>query len=335
MTTSPRLGMTDLEQSNAIPEMVVNANERILEQAANRWITKDKDLATPPGSPTAGDAYIIAASPTGAWAGHATHLTWYENGAWRFVTPIEGTAAYLQDEDKEYRFNGTAWAIVSQSHRGALVTLSADENTANYSTAHPIAFATETRDTDSIHPYSSTVTITIASPGVITWTGHTLKAGSPVVFTTTGALPTGLTAGTTYYVISAGLGANSFQVSATPGGSAVNTSGSQSGTHTATNYSRLIVPSGITKVWLKFNVLLTNVTANTDTQVQILKNGTGGFAGTSATAESNSGTSPRWSGFTAVLDVTGGDAFDLELGCSDTSISVLANYTWFEMIIVE
>lgn len=79
-----------------------------------------------------------------------------------------------------------------------------------------------------------TVTITIATPGVVTWTAHKRLSGDAVVFTTTGALPTGLTAGTTYYVIAAGLAADTFQVSATVGGSAINTSGSQSGTHTAT-----------------------------------------------------------------------------------------------------
>lgn len=79
----------------------------------------------------------------------------------------------------------------------------------------------------------STVTITNASPAVVTWTGHGFVAGQPVVFSTTGALPTGLTAGTVYYVISAGLTTDAFQVSATPGGAAIDTSTAGSGTHTA------------------------------------------------------------------------------------------------------
>ncbi len=81
---------------------------------------------------------------------------------------------------------------------------------------------------------SATVTVTIASPAVVTWTGHPLAIGSPVSLATTGALPTGLSAATTYYVIAAGYSTNSFEVSATVGGAAINTSGSQSGTHTAT-----------------------------------------------------------------------------------------------------
>ena len=76
-----------------------------------------------------------------------------------------------------------------------------------------------------------TFTVTIASPAVFTKTSHRLVAGNRIQLVTTGALPTGLAAATDYYVISAGLTANAFQVSTTPGGAAVNTSGSQSGTH--------------------------------------------------------------------------------------------------------
>jgi hypothetical protein len=75
-----------------------------------------------------------------------------------------------------------------------------------------------------------TCTISIASPAVISLAAHGYAAGTQVFFTTTGALPTGITAGTPYYVIAAGLGANVFEVSASFGGAAVNTSGSQSGT---------------------------------------------------------------------------------------------------------
>lgn len=79
---------------------------------------------------------------------------------------------------------------------------------------------------------TATVTITIASPGVVTWNSHPLVIGDVVSFETTGALPTNLAVGTNYYVITAGFAANTFQVSATPGGAAVNTAGSQSGVQT-------------------------------------------------------------------------------------------------------
>ena len=76
----------------------------------------------------------------------------------------------------------------------------------------------------------ATVTMTIASPGVVTWVDHGLQNGASFSVSTTGALPTGLVAGTTYFVVSRA--ADTFQVAATQGGAAINTSGSQSGVHT-------------------------------------------------------------------------------------------------------
>lgn len=76
---------------------------------------------------------------------------------------------------------------------------------------------------------SSIVSTPIASPGITTWVGHGLSANQPIVYSTTGALPTGLVAGTTYYVLAAGLGTDVFEVSATPGGAAINFTGTTSG----------------------------------------------------------------------------------------------------------
>lgn len=86
--------------------------------------------------------------------------------------------------------------------------------------------------TNLVYRTTPVVTISIATPAVITLNGHGFIAGEPVTFQTTGTLPTGLTLGTTYYVISAGLTANTFEVSETLGGAAVNTSGTQSGVQT-------------------------------------------------------------------------------------------------------
>ena len=77
-----------------------------------------------------------------------------------------------------------------------------------------------------------TVTMTIATPAVITKVAHGLLANEIVYFTTTGALPTGIVAGTPYYVSATGLTTDTFQISATQGGSSINTTGSQSGVHT-------------------------------------------------------------------------------------------------------
>ncbi len=76
-----------------------------------------------------------------------------------------------------------------------------------------------------------TVTVTVASPGVFTCTTYNYSVNDIIYLSTTGALPTGLTASTPYFVVS--VSGNTFQVSATQGGTAINTTGSQSGTHSA------------------------------------------------------------------------------------------------------
>ncbi len=73
----------------------------------------DRDLAAPPGAPVEGARYIVAASPTGAWASHAGHVAAYQDGAWAFYVPLEGWLAWLAYEDILVNWTGTAWAPVS------------------------------------------------------------------------------------------------------------------------------------------------------------------------------------------------------------------------------
>ena len=77
----------------------------------------------------------------------------------------------------------------------------------------------------------STFTVTIASPAVVT-SSISLLDNTAVILTNSGypsALPTGLSVGTTYYV--KGTGGTTFNLSLTPGGAAITTTGTQSGTH--------------------------------------------------------------------------------------------------------
>ena len=76
---------------------------------------------------------------------------------------------------------------------------------------------------------STQFTVTIASPAVITFSSISPPDGTAVTFTTTGALPTGLSVGTVYYIAnSTGSSAN---LTATYGGATITTTGTQSGVH--------------------------------------------------------------------------------------------------------
>jgi hypothetical protein len=66
------------------------------------------------------------------------------------------------------------------------------------------------------------VTVTSASPAVITWLAHGFLANQPVFFTAS-VIPVGMVAYQTYYVVGASITTNTFEVSTTVNGSAVNT----------------------------------------------------------------------------------------------------------------
>ncbi len=113
-----------------------------------------------------------------------------------------------------------------------------------YSTAG----STATFVLDETNPYTraagaQTCTISLASPAIITRVDHRLQAGATVVFSTTGTLPTGITAGVEYYVLADGLGNNTFKVTATFGTTtAVNTTSVGSGTHSYQRVYELLMP---------------------------------------------------------------------------------------------
>lgn len=88
---------------------------------------------------------------------------------------------------------------------------------------------------------SATVTITIASPGVITWGAHNLSNGQVILFSTSGTLPTGIDAGVAYYIVERST--NTFQISITKNGAPIVTTGSQSGVHTGTASIHLVFES--------------------------------------------------------------------------------------------
>lgn len=111
----------------------------------------------------------------------------------------------------------------------------------------------------SCHPYKfridwgadcaieEVVTISNGDPAVVSWESHPMSNGDPVTFTTTGALPTGLSAGTTYFVVAAT--EDSFSLSATPSGAAIATTGAGTGVHSIS-----AMPSGETEYILGFAV---------------------------------------------------------------------------------
>lgn len=117
---TPNLGLPYIAQGQAQKEVTHNDALNLLD-AVVQLAVLDRDLAAPPGSPSQGARYLVAASPTGAWAGHANHIAVYLDGVWIFFVPSNGWLAWVVDEGKLLGWNGTAWV-------DALATVSAIQN---------------------------------------------------------------------------------------------------------------------------------------------------------------------------------------------------------------
>ena len=95
---------------------------------------EDRGTNTPPGGPSDGDSHIMGSAPTGAWAGRANGIAFYDgtSAAWMFFpgdddagSPIvmaaahTGVRVYVKDEGVSYVWQGSAspptWVVVGSA----------------------------------------------------------------------------------------------------------------------------------------------------------------------------------------------------------------------------
>lgn len=129
MATTSHLSVTLVEQSQAQKEVTLNQAITRIDAVLNTG-AKSRNVSTPPGSPLAGDVYIVGSSPTGAWAGQAGNITYFDQ-TWKFITPREGMTLWVNDEDVIYSYTGSSWfssAVVNFSTQsGTTYTLDGSE----------------------------------------------------------------------------------------------------------------------------------------------------------------------------------------------------------------
>lgn len=120
MSTSPDFGLPLVAAQQVQPEVTHNEAIVLLTIAQKGII--NATTSTPPGSPTEGDAYIVASSPTGAWVGKTNCIALYYNASWKFwpgnnssgtqITPStrqEGMRVWDQSINGLQVFDGSAW----------------------------------------------------------------------------------------------------------------------------------------------------------------------------------------------------------------------------------
>jgi hypothetical protein len=108
MTTSTHLKLPFILPAQAGKHITHNEAIAALDTLAQLAVI-DRDLATPPIDPDAGDRYIVGASPTDAWTGKSDQIAAWDGAAWQFHAPQPGWLAFLIDENGLVAWSGGAW----------------------------------------------------------------------------------------------------------------------------------------------------------------------------------------------------------------------------------
>ena len=107
MSDTPMLGLPLLSAAQA--QKHVTHNEALLKLDALIHLSViSRSLAAPPAAAD-GDRYLVAASPSGAWAGQQGLLALAQGGGWVFITPRKGWRLWVESESKLLAFDGTLW----------------------------------------------------------------------------------------------------------------------------------------------------------------------------------------------------------------------------------
>lgn len=117
MDETPNLGLPYIMAAQSQKHVTHNEAIRALDAIVQLSVL-DRDLSAPPGSPAEGARFIVAASPTGAWSGHAGSIAAWQDGAWMFYAPLEGWIAWVADEDVAVVWSGSAWTALTTGGGG-------------------------------------------------------------------------------------------------------------------------------------------------------------------------------------------------------------------------
>ncbi|RIA56751.1 DUF2793 domain-containing protein [Dichotomicrobium thermohalophilum] len=135
MPNSPNLVLPYIEAAQAQKHVTHNDGLRVLDAAVQLSVL-DRDLTSPPASPSDGDRYIPASGATGDWSGKDLNIAAWQDGAWAFLAPREGWLCWVADEDVLVVWDGSQWIDAGNvaslnPASGGLVGVNATADTTN------------------------------------------------------------------------------------------------------------------------------------------------------------------------------------------------------------
>lgn len=111
MAQTARLGLALMAAAQA--QKHVTHNDALLSlDALVQAVVVETDRLAPPTAPQEGDAYLIGASPTGAFTGQAGMLAAYLTGSWRFFQPQTGWLVFAKNRNALMVLSGGSWHLL-------------------------------------------------------------------------------------------------------------------------------------------------------------------------------------------------------------------------------
>ena len=120
MTHTPNLGLSYIVAAQAQKEVTHNEALNHIDFMAQPGVLS-ASLTAPPTNPSTGDSYIIAASPTSAWSGHAKALAGYYGG-WIYKTPQEGWTVWDRSSQRVLYYTGSDWSLLATPNLSGALT---------------------------------------------------------------------------------------------------------------------------------------------------------------------------------------------------------------------
>lgn len=106
---TPRFGFPFLHAGQAQKEVWHNETLMLADMLVQAQAVS-ASLSTPPANPAEGACWIVGDAPTESWSGKAGTIACWSGGGWRFVSPRAGTAVWVEEEQADYRHDGSGWS---------------------------------------------------------------------------------------------------------------------------------------------------------------------------------------------------------------------------------
>jgi len=107
---SARHGLPYIMPSQAQKHVTHNEALRVLDALVQASV-KSRDTSRAPEAPNEGDFYLIGENAQVEFAGYESAIAGYVDGAWMFISPVQGLVLNVEDEAVSLIFRGDEWEV--------------------------------------------------------------------------------------------------------------------------------------------------------------------------------------------------------------------------------